>query len=401
MPRFSYSATLPDGRLEQGSHKAASLEAAELALYERELRNISVTPHTGLLQKELTAPRVKREEIMNLSRQLGAFIAAGLPLIEAVRLLGEETRNSSLRRVLADVEDGLRAGDTLSQCLDRHPRTFPEFYRGILRSAEVTGRLDSVLAQLAGYLERDLEARRKVKAALIYPAVIAGMSVLTVAVLAGYVLPQFKTFFASLNATLPLPTRMLLGITDFLVSYWWALLGGGLLLSLALFLTVRTDRGRYAKDRFLLAVPLVGDTVRFVLVERFCRLLSAMVGAGVALPEAMRVASDSLRNVVFVRALSEVGTAMLSGEGLAGPLAVTGLFPTTALQMIRVGEETGTLDDQLETTAAYYEGELGYRIGKLTSLFEPVVIVAMGLVVGFVAVALVSAMYGVLDQGAL
>jgi len=227
---------------------------------------------------------------------------------------------------------------------------------------------------------------------------VALMSVVTVAVLAGWVLPQFKTFFASLDATLPLPTRMMLAATDFLADWWWALLGGAAVLALIVLVAVRTHGGRYARDRFLLAVPVLGGTIQFVLVERFCRILAAMVGAGVPLPEALRVATQSLRNLVFVRALSSVGESMLRGEGLAQPLTATELFPTTATQMIRVGEETGSLDTQLEVTAGYYEGELTYKIDKLTSLFEPIVLVVMGLVVGFVAVALVSAMYGIYHQ---
>ena len=398
MPTFSYSATLPSGDLARGSHKAASREAAELALYERELRNIRVVERTSFLKMELTAPRVKRESVMHLSRQLGAFISAGLPLVDAVRLIAEEAPNSSLKRVMNEVEVGLRGGDTLSDCFDRHPKIFPAFYRGILRSAELTGQLDTVLAQLAGYLEKDLATRRKIKSAMIYPVVVALMSVVTVVVLAGWVLPQFKTFFASLDATLPLPTRMMLAATDFLADWWWALLGGAAVLALILLGAVRTHGGRYARDRFLLHVPVLGGTIQFVLVERFCRILAAMVGAGVPLPEALRVATDSLRNLVFVRALSSVGASMLRGEGLAQPLTATALFPTTATQMIRVGEETGSLDTQLEVTAEYYEGELGYKIDKVTALFEPIVLVVMGLVVGFVAVALVSAMYGIYSQ---
>jgi type IV pilus assembly protein PilC len=398
MPKFSYSATLPTGDLARGSHKAASREAAELALYERELRNIRVVEQTSFLKMELTAPRVKRESVMHLSRQLGAFISAGLPLVDAVRLIAEEAPNSSLKRVMNEVEVGLRGGDTLSDCFDRHPKIFPAFYRGILRSAELTGQLDTVLAQLAGYLEKDLATRRKIKSAMIYPVVVALMSVVTVVVLAGWVLPQFKTFFASLDATLPLPTRMMLAATDFLADWWWALLGGAAVLALIVLGAVRTHGGRYARDRFLLRVPVLGGTIQFVLVERFCRILAAMVGAGVPLPEALRVATDSLRNVVFVRALSSVGASMLRGEGLAQPLTATALFPTTATQMIRVGEETGSLDTQLEVTAEYYEGELTYKIDKVTALFEPIVLVVMGLVVGFVAVALVSAMYGIYSQ---
>ncbi len=347
---------------------------------------------------ELTAPRVKREEIMHLSRQLGAFVQAGLPLIDAVHTLGMEARNSSVRRMMQQVEDGLRSGDRLSDCLDRHPRIFPEYYRGIVRSAELTGQLDTVLEQLAKYLERDLEARRKIKSAMIYPAIVAVMAVITVVVLAVFVLPRFAVFFESLDATLPLPTRILLGVTDFLSTWWWALVGAAVGVGLTIFGLVRTQRGRYARDRFLLKVPVLGHTIQYALVERFSRILSSMVSAGIALPEALRVATESLRNLVYVRSLRGVGEAMMQGEGLAGPMAATGLLPTIAVQMIRVGEETGTLDHQLEITALHYEGELDYKLKKLTSMFEPVVIIVMGLVVGFVAVALVAAMYGIFNQ---
>jgi type IV pilus assembly protein PilC len=398
MTKYAYVAMRVDGQLAKGVEKADSREEAELALYERELRDIRLTEKKSVLKAEVSAPRVKREAVMHLSRQLGAFVRAGLPLIDAVHTLGIEANNSSVRRMMADVEEGLRGGDKLSDCFDRHPKIFPEFYRGILRSAELTGKLDTVLDQLAKYLERDLEARRKIKAAMIYPAIIAVMSLGTVVVLSTFVLPRFKIFFASLHAKLPLPTRMLLAITDFFTNFWWAVAGGAVALVLIVYGVTRTEGGRYARDKLFLALPVLGDTIQFALVERFCRILSSMVGAGVSLPEALRVATESLRNLVFMRSLSSVGEAMLEGEGLARPLVNTGLFPTTAAQMMRVGEETGTLDTQLEVTAAYYEGELDYKLKKLTALFEPIVIVVMGGVVGFVAVALVSAMYGIFNQ---
>jgi len=398
MPAFAYVATEADGRAATGKARAADRDAAEAMLRGRGLLDLEVTEKKGLLQTELMAKKVKRVEIMHLSRQLGAFIHAGLPLVDAVHTLGAESGNSSLRRMMAEVEDRLRAGDTLSNCFDAHPKIFPEYYRGILRSAELTGELDTVLDQLSKYLERDEEARRKIKSAMVYPSIIAGMAVVVVVVLSVFVLPKFKVFFASLNATLPLPTRMLMSATDFFGQWWWALLIGVFTLALAFFIAVRTRPGRYARDRLVLAMPVVGDTVQFALVERFCRILASMVAAGVPLPQALQVATDSLRNVVFSRALADVEDAMFEGEGLATPLIRTGLFPATAAQMLRVGEETGTLDTQLSVTAHYYEGELDYKIKKLTSLIEPVVIIAMGGVVGFVAIALVSAMYGVFGQ---
>jgi len=367
-------------------------------LYDRQFRDIRLAEKKSILQAELTGPRVKRDDLMHLSRQMAAFVRAGLPILEAVHTIGEESENSSVRRVMNDIEEGLRSGERFSDCLDRHAKIFPEFYRGIIRSAELTGELDLVLTRLAIYIERDLEARRKIKQAIIYPLVVLVMSIVTVIVLAWYVLPKFKTFFSSLNAKLPLPTRMLLATTDFLSAWWWAILavlGGLTAVALA---TLQTERGRYARDRFLLSVPVLGTTIQFALVERFCRILSSMVSAGVALPEALRVATDSLRNRVYVRSLSSVQEQMLEGEGIARPLARTRLFPSTASQMLRVGEDTGTLDDQLATTAEYCETELDYKIKKLTALFEPVVIIVMGVIVGFVAIALVSAMYGIFRQ---
>jgi len=335
---------------------------------------------------------------MHLSRQLSAFVRAGLPLIEAVHMLGAESSNASLRKTMADVEQGLHRGDSLSICLDRHPRIFPAYYRGILRSAELTGHLDAVLDQLAKYLERDLEARRKIKQALIYPVMIVALAVVTVVILAGFVLPRFRTFFESLDAELPLAPRILLAVTDFILAWWFPLLVGLVVAVILVLLTLQTRGGRYVWDRLMLGIPIVGSVVRFALVERFCRVLASMAAAGVALPEAVRVATESLRNRVFVRSLSRVNQELMEGQGLALPLSRTRLFPATAARMIRVGEETGTLETQLEVTAQYYEGELDYKLKKLTAIFEPAIIIVIGLVVGFVAVAMVSAMYGIFGQ---
>jgi len=398
MTRFDFVAVGPDGQSVSGSRKGNTRGAVQLELFEHQYRDIRVSEHKGVGSIQISAQRVKRVEVMHLSRQLAAFIGAGLPLLEAVRTIGTEASNTTLRKIMVETEEGLRTGDSLSECFDRHPKVFPEFYRGILRSAELTGQLDVVLAQLSLYLERDLEASRKVKSAMIYPLIVAGMALVTIVILAGFVLPRFKVFFEGLNAKLPLPTRMLLAFTDFFGQWWWAIGAVFVALVVGYILAVRTDGGRHARDRIALKIPVVGVTIQFAMVERFCRILSSMVAAGVPLPRSLRVATDSLHNLVFERALAGVAGAMLQGEGLARPLASTRLFPSTASQMLRVGEDTGSLDTQLVVTAAYYEGELDYKIKKLTSLIEPVVIMAMGLMVGFVAVALVSAMYGIFSQ---
>lgn len=398
MPKFAYVGVDLEGARVKGTQKAPSRGDAEIALYERELRDLRVTEKRSFLQYEISGPRIKREEVMHLSRQIAAFLRAGLPILEAVHTIGAESENSSVRRMMNDIEDGLRSGERFSDCLDHFPKVFPPFFRGIVRSAELTGELDSVLARLSRYIERDLAARRKIKSALTYPLVVAGMSVVTVVVLAVYVLPKFKDFFTDLDAELPLPTRMLMGLTDFMGNWWWAVLGGVAAVVLLVIVVTRFERGKYLRDSLLLKVPVLGEAIQYALVERFCRVLASMVSAGVNLTEALEVTTEALRNRVFIRRLNEVTEQMLEGQGVAGPLARTRLFPGTATSMLRVGEDTGSLDTQLEVTAEYYEAELDYKIAKLTALFEPAVIIFMGLIVGFVAVALVSAMYGIFGQ---
>jgi type IV pilus assembly protein PilC len=300
--------------------------------------------------------------------------------------------------VLVGVRESLTTGETFSEALRPYETLFPKFYVDMVRAAELTGSLDDVLHELSGYIKRDLEARNKIKSALVYPLVILVMAIGTVVVLSTFVLPRFKTFFESFHATLPLPTRMLITFTTF-VSKDWVYIVAALALAIAVPMAlVRTRRGRRAKDRLLLRIPILGQVMLYAIVERFCRLLATMMQAGVPLPEAMGVLGDATKNVVFQEGLADVHGAMMRGEGLARPMSETQLFPGAVIQMIKVGENTGTLNEQLGVGSDYYGQELEYKIQRLTSLFEPAVIIFMGLAVGFVAVALVSAMYGIYKQ---
>jgi type IV pilus assembly protein PilC len=395
MPKFAYVALGPDGAVVKGVQVADDRAQAQLALRQRQLLVTELAPRRTLTEIEVIPARIKRPDLMHLSRQLAAFLRAGIPIVEAIGVLADDDAKPLVRKVLTEIRDDIHSGLTLMEAVNRHPRHFPVFYRGILASAELTGRLDTVLDQLAVYLERDMEARRKIKSALIYPAVVAGLSLCVVVVLSVFVLPKFRTFFTGLNAQLPLPTRILLGATSLVEHWWWA--GALGLLAVVLFFlgAVRTRRGRRLRDRIVLRIPVFGTTLRYALIERFTRILASMVSAGVPLPEAMAVATDSLRNLVFEDALDRARVAMLEGLGFADPIAATGLFPGVAAQMMRVGESTGTIEVQLQVAATFYERELDYKIQKVTSLFEPLVIITMGGLVGFVAVAMVSAMYGI------
>lgn len=398
MATFSFRATDAAGAEVKGVLKHDTMIGARMALAERQLEVVDLKERTGLMQMEFGRKALPREEVMNFTRQLGAFMKAGVPILDGIQVIAEEAANPKVRRVLLELHEALRGGDTLSGAVETHRRLFPPFYVEMLRSAEATGHLDFVLDQLARYIERDLDARRKIRAALAYPAIILGMSMVTIAILTTFVLPRFRRFFESLDSTLPLPTRLLLGATGFMAHWWWAIgiVTGALIVFLWRFL--RTQRGRRMKDGLALRLPVVGEVVRYAIIERFCRILSSMLRAGVPLPDAMAIVGEGTNNVLYEEALGKVREEMLEGDGLSRPIQRTGLFPSSVTQMVRVGEDTGTLDEQLEAAAGFFDRELDYKIKRLTSLFEPAVIVFMGVVVGFVAIALVSAMYGIFRQ---
>jgi type IV pilus assembly protein PilC len=398
MARFTYTALALDGSTVSGALAAPTSGAAYSALRERDLQPIELLEKKSILKLEITPRRVNRKHLMHFSRQMAVFVNAGIPILDALEVITEETSDKLFKSALTGVTMSLRAGDTFAAAAAMHPEAFPRFYVGILQSAEMTGHLDTVLDQLADYIERDLDARRKVTSALMYPGVIFCVAVAAAIVLTGWVLPKFRTFFDSLHAKLPLPTRLLLNIGQFASTWWFVFFGLILAGVVGGAVMLRTPAGRARADYILLRIPLVGDVMRHSLMERICRVLGSMVRAGVALPDAMAVTADAANNDVYRRGLNSIRDEMLKGRGLAEPIAQSGLFPGAARQMFRVGEDTGTLDEQLATAATYYDRELDYRIKRFTAVIEPAVIIMMGLVVGFVALALISAMYGIYHQ---
>jgi type IV pilus assembly protein PilC len=394
MPRYRYVATLPDGKEVKATADAANEEALrrDLLLKNLDVQSVEAKKSFNI---ELTQQRVPRTEIMHFSRQLASFIRSGIPLMEALDVIREGVGNKRFADVLTDVSESLSEGLSFSDALARHAAILPPYYLGIVGSAELTGRLDSALEELSNYIERDLDARSKLKAALTYPIIVMLMSLATVAVMAVWVLPKFVKFFAKMHSQLPLPTRMLIGFSRITSQLWFVWVALFALAALAVFAGQKTDSGRKVRDRIFLAMPLVGPIVRYAVIERFCRILGAMVRAGVSLPESVSAAIQGANNRVYEARLLEAQERMLEGDGLAGPLGEVDVLPRAALQMVRVGESTGTLEMQLENAASYYGRELEYKLKRLMSLFEPAVVVFMGVVVGFVAVALISAMYGV------
>jgi type IV pilus assembly protein PilC len=398
MAKYRFTAVTSDGTTVSGVEDALTPSMVRRVLIERDLAPVEVIEKKNLLKLEITKKKVPRRELMHFSRQMAVFMRAGIPVLEALEVMTEELGNKAFSRILAEMADSLRSGETFAGAATLHPEAFPPYYLGILRSAELTGNLDVVLDQLADYIDRDIEARRKVSGAVMYPAIVFSFAIVAVVIITGWVLPRFKTFFASLHAKLPLPTRMLLAIANFFTNDWYVLAAVAAVIILAVVLGSVTQRGKAIRDRIFLKVPVLGDLIRAAILERFCRILHSMVNTGVPLPEALQVTSEATTNTVYRNGLAEARTGMMRGEGLASPLSATGLFPPAARHMFLVGESTGTMDNQLESAAIYFDRELDYKLKRFTALFEPVIITFVGIIVGFVAIALISAMYGIYRQ---
>ena len=396
MPKFAYAAIDAQGAAVEGVTKANTIGAARSILVDQNLFPTKIEERRGMLDFELTAEKVKKKELMHFTRQLAVFVKAGIPLTDALLTIGDESEDVALRRALGKIIDELRNGGLLSVAANNHPEVFPEYYVGILQAAELTGKLDESLEALAGYLEREIDTRAKVVSALSYPMVVMVMAFGTVLVLAGYVLPQFKPLFEELGADLPLPTRMMLFVSRFFTDLWFVTVAFFIVQFAILLFFVKTERGHQLSDRLVLKIPIISGIVDYAILERFCRILGAMVRAGVPLPEGLKTTTDATSNAVYKERLEVARAQMLEGKGFSQPLIDTELFPGAAKQMFKVGEETGTLDEQLHVASIYFDRELESRIKKFTTMFEPIMIVFVGVIVGFVAIALVSAMYGVL-----
>jgi type IV pilus assembly protein PilC len=342
--------------------------------------------------------KLRRSTLMNFSRQLAAFMAAGISITEALRVLRANTRDPRMVVLVDGLADGVRRGATIADTLESLPSQVPPYYVPMVRAGEATGRLDEVLMHLADDLDRDQTMRRKIQSAVTYPTVVLCVGIAVVMIMIIFVLPRYEQFFRSIDADLPLMTRLLLktgsiGTVPGLLAIAVVLTG-----VLAAVVWARTPDGRQKLHRAVLKVPIVGEMAQYIAVERFCRSLCAMLAAGTPLPLGLAVSADATGNSEFVDRLTEVRQAVLAGASLGTAIETSGVFPPPAVQMIRVGEETGALDDLLDKTAEYYGRELTFALTRFTTFFETGIIIAIALAVGFVAVALVSAMFGIYRQ---
>lgn len=332
--------------------------------------------------------RVPNREVVVFTRLFATMVGAGLPIVRSLDVLARQTENKTLRRVIQAMIADVESGSTLAGAMRRHPRVFPDLSVDMVVAGEASGALDTILLRLADYLEKNEALARKVRSAMVYPAMIVAVSVPAVVVMLLFVVPTFEEMFASAGVALPAPTRLVIGASGALKEWWWAFLGLVLALAGGTRHAWGTVGGRLAADRFMLGVPVAGAVVRKAAVSRFTRTLGTLVASGVPILEGLEVTAKTAGNRVVHDAVMKARASIAGGDTISGPLAESGVFPPVVVRMIHVGEQTGALDKMLARVADFHEQEVDTAVASLLSAVEPAMVVVLGLVVGGMIVSL-------------
>jgi len=360
-------------------------------------RIITIKPVSGALNINLFQGGVKTAEMVTFCRQLALLLESGVGIIQALELLEGQATDRNLKHILIQVVNDLRGGKPLSASLSQHPRVFSRLFCKMINVGEQTGALESVLRSLSGYIERQTASVAKLKQAMMYPAIVFVLAIAVAVVMLTILMPPMIDMFNKLGGTLPLPTLMLLGLMNFLQHYGVFLAVALIALVVVGFMYIRTPNGRYNFDRLSLRIPLIGRLMLVTELSRVCRSLSVLFRAGLPLPEVMALTIQTTGNRVIVRALGDVENSMLRGQGLGKPMSNNKIFLPIMVEMTKVGEETGNLDDSLVLVAENLEIEADRRTQTLLGMIEPAMTIAMGLGVGFLALAVFMPIYSSLS----
>ncbi|MBI4845255.1 MAG: type II secretion system F family protein [Candidatus Omnitrophica bacterium] len=335
-----------------------------------------------------SSKKIKSDELVIFSRQLATMVNAGIPLVQSLDILSEQMESMVFRQMITAVRQDVEAGASLSAALEKHPKVFGVLYTNMVKAGETSGMLDDILDRLAGYLEKSNQLQRKVKSAMVYPAVVTVMAFGITLVLLLKVIPTFKEIFATLGGTLPMPTQILISISDGLRHYFmFAVIVVGIFCFLMMKL-VQTPKGRQQFDQLKLNVPVFGPLIKKVAVARFSRTLSTLIRSGVPILGALEIVGKTSGNVIIEMAVDKARVGIREGESIAQPLSKSNAFPPMVTRMISVGEESGELEKMLTKIADFYEDQVDAAVSGLTSLIEPLIIAFLGIVVGSIVIAM-------------
>jgi type IV pilus assembly protein PilC len=385
MATFTYTARAFNGDLRTATIDASSRDDVIAQLRKQRLSVVKIDQDAA---KKVGRGAIKTRDVVIFTRQFSTMINSGLPLVQALTILAEQTDNKALAEVTKKVVFDVESGNTVADALSKHPRAFTNLYVNMVAAGEAGGILDTILLRLATFLEKNDALVRKVKGAMIYPAVIMSVAAIAVVVLLIFVIPVFAGMFASAGQALPLPTRIVIGASGFLRSYWWII---GAIVITGGYMGKKyyaTPNGKLVIDRLLLRMPVLGDVLRKSAVSRFTRTLGTLISSGVSILEGLEITAKTAGNRVIQDAIMQSRSSIAGGDTIAQPLQKSKVFPPMVISMIAVGEQTGGLDEMLSKIADFYDEEVDAAVSNLLSLLEPIMIVFLGVVVGGMVVAM-------------
>jgi type IV pilus assembly protein PilC len=385
MATFTYTARAFNGDLRTATIDASSRDDVIAQLRKQRLSVVKIDQDAA---KKVGRGAIKTRDVVIFTRQFSTMINSGLPLVQALTILAEQTDNKALAEVTKKVVFDVESGNTVADALSKHPRAFTNLYVNMVAAGEAGGILDTILLRLATFLEKNDALVRKVKGAMIYPAVIMSVAAIAVVVLLIFVIPVFAGMFASAGQALPLPTRIVIGASGFLRSYWWII---GAIVIVGGYTGKKyyaTPSGKLVIDRFMLRMPVLGDVLRKSAVSRFTRTLGTLISSGVSILEGLEITAKTAGNRVIQDAIMQSRSSIAGGDTIAQPLQKSKVFPPMVISMIAVGEQTGGLDEMLSKIADFYDEEVDAAVSNLLSLLEPIMIVFLGVVVGGMVVAM-------------
>jgi len=389
MNTYKYSAKDKSGLTVNGVIQAASESEVADILHKKEMIVFSVEfAKVAVVNAKHADKKIKLDDLVIFSRQLATMIDAGIPLVNALSILAEQIENDSLRGIVGRVRQDIEGGMSFCDALAKHPVIFSDLFVNMVKAGEASGMLNEILDRLAMFMEKQAALNRKIISSLVYPAVVVSMAIIITGVLLIKVVPTFKGIFDSLGGTLPLPTQILIFISDLLIKYFLFSL---VFLGVSAYLFKRylkTQKGRYAFDRLSLKAPVFGPLLRKLAVAKFSRTFSTLVKSGVSVLSALEIVSKTAGNMVVEEAVVNCSKSVRDGEPISRPLAKSGVFPPMVTRMINVGEQTGQLEKMLSKIADFYDDQVDAAAGALTSLIEPLVIAFLGIVIGGIVVAL-------------
>jgi len=391
---FSYRATTMEGTIVEGAIEAADEKSAIERLKNSGIIPLKVAAPEEGIKKRITL-RSSKTDLLTFTTELSSLLSAGLPLDRSLNILSEISESKEMKNIIQSILKSIREGSSFSDALQRHPKVFPRLYINMIRAGEAGGVLDVVLDKLNEFLESSKELKEHILSVMIYPTILVVTSGISIIILLTYVLPKFSVIFAELGSSLPLQTQVLLRFSNALKSYCRIVLSVMIAGWIIFKNYIKSDTGRYNWDAFKL--KLMGEVIRKLETARFCRTLGTLLRSGVPLLQALNNARDVINNQVIASAIDAVSAGAKEGKGIAVPLSSANVFPPLALSMIKVGEETGQLDNMLMKVASTYEKSLNVAIKRFVSLLEPAMILSMGLIIGFIVISMLMAIFSITE----